>query len=146
MPPPPLRRSFSTFPGGSPGLGLLLLRLTVGADLGFCSYAHLTPWQGADPFTIGTAALSVACAAAVVAGYRTAFSSVVAAILGVLAALSWLPASHLDSDATRVGSGFAAVMAIALACLGSGAFSIDALRYGHREIVIPTTSASEPEE
>lgn len=138
-PAPSWRRTFSAFPGGRPGFGLLLLRLTVGAELGWCSYARLSPWQNAGPVIVGAAMLMLASAASLVAGYRTAFSSLVGAALSIVVLASW-PTSGLSADATRVGSGFAVVIAAALALLGPGAFSLDARRYGHREIVIPRTS------
>lgn len=87
---------------------------------------------------IGTATLMVACAASIVAGYRSALSSLVAVALSIVVLASW-PPSGLEADATRVGSAFAALISVALSLLGPGAFSVDAGRYGHREIVIPRT-------
>ena len=136
------RRTFSAFPGGRPGFGLLLLRMTAGAELGWYGLARPIPWPSSTPVAIAAAALALACAASILAGYHTGTSSLFAAGLSIAVVVSGL-FTGIDADATRISSGFTAVIAIALALLGPGAFSVDALRYGHREIAIPRTGEVE---
>jgi putative oxidoreductase len=125
---------------------LLLLRLTLGAELGWCTFAHLVPSQNAGSLLIAVAALAIVCALAIFAGYLTRMASLLAAGLIIAAAFSSVAWVSGDVIASRTSSGFAAVIAIALACMGPGAFSIDALLYGHREIVIPRTSGPESDD
>jgi len=135
------RRNFSAYPGGRPGLGLLLLRLAAAADLAWWGYVCLAP--GPSPalspslLLVTAAALALLCAAALAAGYQTAPAAVLAGAISVGTLLAWLPVSAAAPGAARASAGFALVIALALACLGPGALSIDARRYGHREIVIP---------
>lgn len=140
-----LRRTFFTFPGGIPGLGLLLLRATVGVELGWSSYGHLTLLENMRSVEMIAAALALACGSSIVAGYHTALASVAAAVLNTVGAV-WWPQPNIDVDAARIGSGFGVVIAIALACLGPGALSVDARLYGHREITIPRISNSRSDE
>jgi uncharacterized membrane protein YphA (DoxX/SURF4 family) len=139
------RASSSPFPGGAPGFGLLLLRITVGTELGWYGCAYFVRWQDPEPLMILAAALALACAASIVAGYRTGLASLLAAAVNIIVALSSIQPNAV-TDATRISSVFGAVIAIALAGLGPGALSVDAFRYGHREIVIPRAPASRPDE
>jgi hypothetical protein len=60
------------------------------------------------------------------------------AVLTLLGArLAWFHGGYSNKMRTNVGFAFIMIIGIALACLGPGAFSLDARRYGRREIVIP---------
>jgi hypothetical protein len=55
--------------------------------------------------------------------------------LGTVLGLIRVPMLNVSS--AEVSAIFTAVIAIALLCLGPGAYSLDARRHGHREIIIP---------
>jgi len=139
-----LQRSFPNFPDGWPGLGLLLLRAAVGAGLAVCGYACLV-YQDSGFATIAVATLAVAIGLFLLVGYLTPFASVVAGLMSSGIVLARFPA-NIDFTAIRVNCIFTTIIAVALACLGPGAFSLDALRYGRHEIIIPKRSDSSLEE
>ena len=132
-----MQRSFSSFPAGWPGAGLLLLRATVGATV---------LAQGIVTFT-GNASLgarlggllATVIGLALLIGFLTPFAGLLAALGNVCLVLSWLPlpiSNLLDSWFATV---FVVIMAVAIVFLGPGAFSLDARLFGRREIVIPST-------
>jgi uncharacterized membrane protein YphA (DoxX/SURF4 family) len=131
------QRTFSTFPGGRAGVGLLLLRIAIGAELAWCSYALLSPWQNTKARVAAIAVLILASGISLTLGFLTMLSSACAALLSLGILASWLPTPPMEVDAFRLSSAFAAIIALSLAFIGPGAFSIDARRYGRREIVIP---------
>lgn len=136
-------RTFWTFPGGRPGIGLLLLRIALGAELVWFSYARLEPWQGGGPVMKVGAVLALLCAACIVGGFRTALSSLLAGMISVVFLISWIFSPIPDTEALRIGAASAAFIAAALVFLGPGGFSVDGRLYGHREIVIPGVAESE---
>ena len=122
------------FPDGWPGLGLLLLRASVGVGLAAFAYPHLVS-KDYGLMTMAVPTLAVAIGVFLVLGYLTKFASVLAALISTSAALAWLPT--MDEKAVRLSSLFTAIIAVAILCLGPGAFSLDARRHGRREIIIP---------
>lgn len=143
---PTLRRGFATFPDGLPGLGLLLLRASVVGQLGACGYALLAVQHPGTLTIVVVAPLAVAIALSLLLGYLTTFSSLLAAVVSSSAVIVQLVASNLAVGAVRTGCIFTVIMAVALLCLGPGAFSLDARRYGRHEIIIPRRPESSLEE
>ena len=137
-----LRRLFSTFPAGWPGLGLLLLRLAVGS---------ISLAQGADYLTASVVpasegawligALTFVIGASLMIGFLTPIVSIAAALASVGFAFNVFPRVP-SSLIARLGIIDAVVIAMALAVLGAGAFSLDAVLFGRREIIIPDISRS----
>jgi uncharacterized membrane protein YphA (DoxX/SURF4 family) len=68
-------------------------------------------------------------------GYMTPFAGIVAGVVTVSSAISY--PSLFD---TRLAASLAMSIAVAILCLGPGAFSIDARLFGRREIIIPDAS------
>jgi len=119
-----MRGFSSSFPRGSAGVGLLMLRAAVGLQLlleGGCG--------GAVPWWLAIAELSLVMtlaaglltpvAALLVAGYQVA----------CLAHADWPHAAALLT---------ATVTALALAMLGAGAYSLDARIFGRRRLIVPS--------
>lgn len=119
-----------------PGIGLLLLRATLGI-------AAVVQGQQfvADPtrLTLGTCALAVvtvACGLLLVTGLLTqAAGTVNAAVIAGLA-LSLLPSPKNNLFDAHLSVAFAEAISAATVLLGPGAFSIDARLFGRREIII----------
>lgn len=132
-----MQRSFSTFPSGWPGAGLLLLRLTVGTTSlveGF--YSLTTP----EPPTWG---LRIASGLAIISGLALLiglFTPPVAALISAgNSAAAFLPlrTTLFYPFGSWLALAFFIAMATAIVLLGPGAFSLDARLFGRREIVIP---------
>lgn len=116
-----MQKLFSMFPRGAPGVALLLLRLFLGAVL----LRSALPEVSGHPTVLG--AMPVVLAVALIAGLTTP-------IVTTLVALFELFTLHeLDAD-IALRSFAPAVIAIALALLGPGAYSIDAHLFGRRLI------------
>ena len=126
-----LQRLFSTFAGGWPGVGLLLLRLLTGAAL---IYFGIVGAMEAPSVTI--IALQIIGAGAgilLLIGLWTPVAGTLAAIIKVWIAFSrffphsgdaWIPVVQ-------------AVLGAVLAMVGPGAWSIDARLFGRRRIDVP---------
>jgi uncharacterized membrane protein YphA (DoxX/SURF4 family) len=132
-----LQRLFSSFPLGWPGVALLLLRAAVGAALaieGAACFAGEDP-PGGWRSVIGVLGLLIG--AALVIGFLTPIAALLAELLSLSIALSWLPSSIPDVFGGAPATIFLIVMAAAVLFLGPGAWSLDARLFGRREIVIP---------
>lgn len=117
-------RLFSTFPGGGPGLGLLLLRGVVGGASVLLGWSRFT--EG-SPF-FGT--LSIVGGALLLCGFVTPLA----------AAVICLDASRVAISTARWTPLPVIFVAAAIFLLGPGSISIDARLFGRREIVIPPSS------
>ncbi len=134
---------FSMFPDGSPGAGLLLLRAAGGAVLITQGAAYL-----GDKNESGFLALIVVSVTCVVGlllliGFLTRMAALVAAVIGVNSVLAWFPRVNTALSVTPTTAVLFAAVAIAVICLGPGAYSLDGRLFGRREIVIPTRSPQE---
>jgi len=140
-----LQRLFSMFPGGRPGLGLLLLRTVVGftaAAAGIFSFAIVSVAR-LESLLLGGVLLVSGAALAV--GLLTPTAAVLVAACFAGMAASWLPAPAWSLQDTRTIASVMIVCAIAIGLLGPGAFSLDGRLFGRREIVIPpSTRPPEP--
>lgn len=138
-----MQRLFSSFPAGAPGVGLLLLRVAVGAALAIQGGACLASRdQKAWIWLAGL--LVLAAGASLLIGFLTPIAGVLAVLDGVSLALSWLPPPMSDDFGGAPAAVFFAVMAAAIALLGPGAFSLDARLFGRREVVIPPRGITGP--
>jgi uncharacterized membrane protein YphA (DoxX/SURF4 family) len=132
-----LQRLFSAFPGGWPGVGLLLLRLAIGivvlvqgeSYIGGKIESVAQTWIA----TVGFAAGGV-----LLVGLLTPVAALVAGLGAITIGFSLLPAppasNLLDSKLTVT---LIAIVTAAILSLGPGAFSVDARLFGRREIIIP---------
>ena len=121
-----MQRLFSTFPDNWPGLGLILLRLAVGAPL---LVSGFTIGIGAS---LNTAAWLViaGCAAAIliVAGFWTPLGAATEAVVEL-----WLAAAGDDFNTEPA---IKSLIGVSLMMLGPGYYSIDARLYGRKRIQI----------
>ena len=131
-----MQRYFSTFPGSLPGVGLLLLRIVVGGGATIQGVVSLRqPSELSVLMWIG-AVLAVVSGLAVLAGFVTPASGVVAGLSTfAIVVMRVAPAGpgFIDPFAALI----LAIDAVALALLGPGALSLDARLFGRREIIIP---------
>jgi putative oxidoreductase len=122
-----LQRLFSTFPNSWPGVGLLLLRVCFGVALIYFAIAGLS---GTPPEPITLAQNSIAAVGAIflLAGLWTPVIGALAALDEVWIALSLSPPGRQDTW-THI---FLAILAVSVAMLGPGAWSIDARLFGRK--------------
>jgi putative oxidoreductase len=122
-----VRRLFSNFADGAPGLGLLLFRLAAG--IGMTAQAVLS-LRVAPP--VESAALYVVTIAVGLLLIVGLWTPIAAAMLAVLAFL--YASFHLANPWACVLVG---VFGVALALLGPGIWSVDARLFGWRRVRIP---------
>ena len=120
----PLRRLYSTFAGGWPGIGLILMRLVVGFVLVSIAGSVLLS-SPAIPMTI----LSVLLAAAAILLIIGLFTPVVGTLVALIEScrLVIIPADRLVYL-------LVATFGAALAMLGPGHWSVDARLFGWKRI------------
>jgi putative oxidoreductase len=118
------RRSFSAFPDGWPGHGLLLLRLTLGLPLIYWGTVELAAAHlSAIP--------NLAAAVAGIFLISGLFTPMAGAII-VLAQASMAFSPAFANDGERSIRLFLAAVSASVAMLGPGAWSLDARRFGRK--------------
>lgn len=129
-----LQRLFSTFPNSWPGVGLLLLRSCLGIILIYFGIAHL-PAMSSEPITLAQNLLAGAGGIFLLFGLWTP-------VMGGLVALEemWrLLSLHRPQGESALIPILLAVIAVSVAMLGPGAWSIDACLFGRKHFVIDRT-------
>jgi putative oxidoreductase len=121
-----VQRLFSSFANGWPGRGLLIQRLLVGAGLLYFAVDCLST----TPVCRFAVLQSIGAAAGIllVAGLWTPLAGVLAASVE-----AWIAVSASGNPTTPVGL---AVLALTLAMIGPGAWSVDASLYGRKRIAL----------
>lgn len=121
-----LQRLYSMFPNGLPGKGLLLLRAVTGILLihdGFSGLSAANP-----PAEIVRQIAELITGVFLFAGFWTPIVGVIALVLQL-----WIIISGSDHLALAI---VIATLGAALAMLGPGSISIDAVRFGRKRIDI----------
>jgi hypothetical protein len=122
-----LRRLYSTFAGGWPGIGLLLMRLVLGSAL--VVRASSTVWS--DP-PINTTIMSL-----LLAGLGLLLTPVTGALVALLEI--WQIGTVAGDRSVPILLG---TISSALAMLGPGLWSIDARLFGWKRVEVPPRKSS----
>ena len=132
-----LQRLFSTFPGGWPCVGLLLLRAAVGLTAVIQGGFFLTDGGNQTLMNWVLGMIAVASGALLLIGFLTPIVGMLVGLGSAGIALSWYPAPTLLLRDSWLVTVFVVIMAAAIVFLGPGAFSLDCRLFGRREIFIP---------
>ena len=135
-----LQRLFSTFPGGRPGVGLLLLRAVIGISAIAEGILYLTSLS-APSFALWLLGLMlILSGSALLIGFLTPLAGLFIGLHFFGIAVSWFPVPSWNLHDVRLMAFGLIVTTVAIALLGPGAFSLDGYLFGRREIVIPPPS------
>ena len=122
-----VRRLYSSFAYGAPGLGLLLLRLAASTGL---IAVGILPFRGDPPIVLAMLyLLMIGTGVLLLIGLWTPIAGTLLALLGL-----WRAFHHPAHRWTCVLMG---ILGAALALLGPGGWSIDARLFGWKQIHIP---------
>lgn len=116
------------------------MRSAVGVSLVIQGLAYLVDGHDLGFVTLVIAVLEVASGALLLVGYLTPFAAVLAGLFFIGSALSWFPAPNTEWFEAGLTTALATIIAIAVVCLGPGAFSLDARLFGRREIIVRDAS------
>jgi uncharacterized membrane protein YphA (DoxX/SURF4 family) len=131
-----LQLIFSAFPGGLPGISLLLLR----AVLGIAMIIEGGAYFGAPDGTVATGvagAFALLSGGFLLVGFFTPLTALVAGLHILAVTLSAIPAPHRNLFDSQSALIFGLTMVMAVIGVGPGRFSVDARMFGRREIIIP---------
>lgn len=135
-----MRRLYSTFPGGLPSAGLLLLRAAIGGRFLLGAFSGIAEAQQLDAVMWTLVLLALVIGFSFLAGFLTRVFSLLST-LAAAAILLWHPV--WDHSIPSLLSFDLMIMAAALSLLGPGVFSLDARLFGLRKIIIPRTTSSQ---
>jgi uncharacterized membrane protein YphA (DoxX/SURF4 family) len=136
------RLSFTTFPDGWPGVGLLLLRIAVGITAGIQGGVYLTTPGRLTAWMWIIGSLMLVSGVFLLIGFLSALADILIMIGSVGFWLSWFPFSSPNLLDAGLSLFFLLIMTAAIVLLGPGAYSLDARLFGRREIIIPPASHS----
>jgi putative oxidoreductase len=133
-----LQRLFSTFPNSWPGVGLLLLRLCLCIALLYFGIAGLS--NPSEATAVAQELIAAAGGILLLAGLWTPVMGVLIAIDEVWIAFS-IYCPRREDTWIHI---FLAILAVSVAMLGPGAWSIDARLFGRKRFDIDRTRGRKP--
>jgi uncharacterized membrane protein YphA (DoxX/SURF4 family) len=116
---------------------LLLLRAAIGLVALIQCVFYLTQGALSAPAIWLGGLLGLAAGACLLLGVITPVAGIIVGLGALGTGFSVLPAPTPNLFDARLSAIFAAIMTVAIVFLGPGAFSLDALLFGRREIIIP---------
>ena len=134
-----MQRWYRTFPRGLPGIGLLLLRLAIGAKLVIEASSCMRDPRGLKLEVWLLSLLALGIGTSFMLGFLTQLVAGVS-VLACAAVYLWHPA--WVSSFLNLPSLDTIGVALAIALLGPGAISLDAYFFGRRKILIPPVARS----
>lgn len=136
----PLERFFSGFPGGFPGISLLVLRAVLGGAMLVEGGLYLGAANSLETWSLGI--ISLGTGALLLIGFLTPVASVLVGLITAGVAFSLLPSCTHNVFDSGAAFTFALAMLLTIAGVGPGRFSVDARLFGRREIIIPPRNLS----
>jgi hypothetical protein len=131
-----------SFPDGPPGIGLLILRLSLTSGLISFAVVSFRSQQRRTSFEIGADLLVLLASVLLAIGLETHLTGAAVTLAMLFAFTPWAPSFIHQLSSVWTVSIFVIPLAAAIVLLGPGAFSLDAHRFGRKEIVIPPGSTS----
>lgn len=134
-----MQRWYRTFPHGLPGIGLLVLRLAIGAKLVVEASSCMLDPQGLKLGVWLLSLLALGIGASLVLGFLTQLAAGVSVLAGAAVYLyhpGWVSSLLNLPSPDTIG------VALAIALMGPGAISLDAHLFGRHKIVIPPVARS----
>ena len=135
-----LQRLCSTFPGGAPGIGLLLLRVAVGVAAVAVGAQYLRGSSGPTWAKWLLGPLLTTSGAALAIGFLTPYGGLLVGLSFLGIALSWFPTPSWGLHDVRLIALGIIITGVVITLLGPGAFSLDSRLFGRRQIIIPPSS------
>jgi len=111
-------------------VGLLLLRVAAGVVLIMEGAAQFGDKHELGFLILALASVMIAAGVVLVIGFATRFIAIVGGLVSVSSVLSWFPDSNLGPLDAPTTAALSAVIAVAVICLGAGAYSLDARLFG----------------
>ena len=121
-----------------------MLRALVGLMLMAQGLAYFREWGNPGPMTLAVGALALTSGLCLVSGFLTPITGFLVVLGSVVFGFSSFSAPGLDVPETKLVIVNVIVISMAIGLLGPGAFSLDAVMFGRREISIPITSRPRP--
>lgn len=140
-----MQRLHSRFPGGPPGVGLLLLRTAIGVHLLMEGSACLLAPESMSAASWAFCLLAITAGIAFLSGFLTSTTGALLALGGIAFHVwqhdLWQPMPTCGSPVENLLNVNVIVIGAALALLGPGELSLDAHFFGRRKIIIPRANS-----
>ena len=132
-----LQKFFSTFPDGWPGIGLFILRIAVAVNAIAQGIGILAGSSGSISTFSVLGFFAIIAGLVFLTGFLTPIVGTILTFGFLMDAVSLFLNSAAGEHATAFTALYLAIISLALALLGPGAFSVDARLFGRLEIIIP---------